>query len=162
MLCGICKQKPATVHFKQVVNGVSQEVNMCADCARDSGISVTAPLGLTDMLLGIGAKADPKVADEERKACTVCHMRLSDFRKTHRLGCPECYGAFGEELSPMIEAMHRDTRHEGKVPASARAAARIAALRNALQEAVAEQRFEDAARLRDEIRGLRETSGCAS
>ncbi len=160
MLCGICKKNPATVHFKQVVNGVSQEMSICAECAKNSGISVTAPLGLTDMLLGMGANADPKAAEDDKKACSACHMRLGDFRKTHRLGCPECYEAFGEELAPMIEAMHRGTRHVGKVPASARASARVAALQNALDKAVEEQRFEDAARLRDEIRGLKDTSGC--
>jgi protein arginine kinase activator len=160
MLCGVCNKKAATVHFKQVVNGVSQEMNICADCAKNSGISVTAPLGLTDMLLGMGANTDSTASEEANKACAACHMRLGDLRKTHRLGCPECYGAFADELAPMIEAMHRDTRHSGKVPESARAVARIAAMQAELQKAVDEQRFEDAARLRDEIRGLRGKNGC--
>lgn len=160
MLCGLCKQKPATVHFKQVVNGVSQEMSICADCAKDNGISATAPLGLAEMLVGMSAKAVPaETADEGRKACAACHMRLSDYRKTHRLGCPECYASFHDELAPMIDAMHRGTRHLGKVPAGALAATKIAALQGNLRTAVEEQRFEDAARLRDEIRALREASG---
>ena len=155
MLCENCNENEATVHFKQVMNGVSEEMHLCAECAKSRGINVVPPLGLTDFLLGVGAAPAPAPGPHDNRSCPGCHMRLGDFRKTSRLGCPTCYEAFGDELKPLLESMHRDTRHVGKVPASARAEAKIAGLRKSLGDAVAEQRFEDAAHIRDQIKELR-------
>ena len=93
----------------------------------------------------------------ERK-CPSCHMRSSDFRKTSRLGCATCYRTFAGELAPILEDMHRGDRHTGKVPRNA-AVIREEELRLQLEEAVAAQRFEEAARIRDAIRELEAGSG---
>jgi len=81
-------------------------------------------------------------------------MRRSDFKKTSRLGCPACYEAFAEELTPLLAAVHKGTHHIGKVPAGAAhdSPAEIVALQKQLNEAVAGERYEEAARLRDVIR----------
>jgi protein arginine kinase activator len=89
-------------------------------------------------------------------------MKQSDFKKNGRLGCPACYSAFEEELAPMLKAMHRQVRHVGKVPphspppeagATDNAAERVR-LQRLLDAAVAREAFEEAARLRDQIRAL--------
>ncbi len=84
-----------------------------------------------------------------------CHKRKSDFKKTGQFGCPTCYETFEDELAPLLKAMHRGDRHIGKVPEReglrVRVSAELARLRAALDEAVGEEQYEDAAKLRDEI-----------
>ncbi len=84
-------------------------------------------------------------------------MRFADFRKTSRLGCPECYEAFSAELDSLLEGMHRSRQHAGKVPSRAvirpsSVAAQMIALKQALDAAIGAEDYEEAARLRDRIR----------
>lgn len=156
MLCQVCKTKNAAVHFKQVSDGVAQELYLCETCAAQKGFTVESPLGLTDFLFGMGTPKNQSKPPGEDRACPACHMRRSDFRKTSRLGCPQCYETFASDLAPILDDMHQGSVHAGKVPAGATRFSRTAALRKALDKAVAVQDFEEAARLRDQIRGASE------
>ena len=88
--------------------------------------------------------------------CPVCGFSQADFKKTGRLGCSACYDAFAEGLSGMLKNMHRGSIHTGKVPARLAVARRrsqeLSSLQAALEKAVKEEHFEEAASLRDKIR----------
>ena len=63
-------------------------------------------------------------------------------------------------LEPLLERIHRGLKHAGKVPVAERArAARalVAGLKDDLATAIATERYEDAARLRDRIKTLERT-----
>ena len=153
MLCEICKENQATVHFKQVCNGDVKEMAICVECARKSGFDVHSPVAVTDLLFGIGfGEAVEESADE--RACPACHMRPSDFRKNSRLGCPDCYDSFCDELQPMLREMHKNLKHRGKVPAGERVSLDRTKLERELARAVADQNFEEAAVLRDRLKTL--------
>jgi protein arginine kinase activator len=155
MLCELCKQNEATVHLKQIYNGQAKDVTICEACAREHGFDVQSPLAMSDFLFGLGQKqAAGDESKEEDAVCNVCHMRMSDFRKTSRLGCPHCYDSFAEAIEPILAEMHRGSEHRGKIPVCAAAGLEAASLRDALQDAVSEQRFEEAALIRDRIREL--------
>ena len=157
MKCEICNANEAVVHVKQVVNGDMKEMHVCESCAAEHGFDVHSPMTMTDFLFGMGmdrAKETPAVD----KACPACHLKLSEFHKRTRLGCPECYVAFADELSPVLASMHRGVRHVGKVPGGERVAQEALDLQTALDEAVRKQEFEEAARLRDRINELKSTS----
>lgn len=160
MLCEICGKKEATVYLTQVLNGDVKKIHLCEHCAAASGLDVNNP-SITDVLLGLGA---PKETAPEKngKTCPQCHMRFTDFKKTSRLGCQECYSAFAEELAPLLEAMHKGQQHVGKTPAKVRPAkprpAPLPDLQKALAAAVTAENYEEAARLRDQIRQTGEKS----
>lgn len=164
MQCEVCNEKEATIHLKQVVNQDVKELHLCEECAAESGVDINNPLTLQDVLLGLGTQkeADPETGG---RSCPRCHMRFSDFKKTSRLGCQACYEAFAEELAPLLEAMHKGVQHVGKkagaVAAPSREAtpSRLAALQQALTQAVAAERYEEAARLRDQIQQVNHESG---
>ena len=40
MLCEDCKQKPATIHYTQVVGGVSREMHLCAACMQKRNVGL--------------------------------------------------------------------------------------------------------------------------
>lgn len=161
MLCESCNQNEATMHLTQVVDGVVKKLHLCEACATESGFDLQGPMSITDMLLGMGQEPSvPKTVDISEKHCPSCGMRRSDFKKTSRLGCPNCYEAFELELPPLLKAIHRSETHVGKVPSgedlTVKMSSEIAALREALQDAVGKENFEEAARLRDEIRKCQE------
>ncbi len=154
MKCQICQQNDATIHFKQAVDGEVRELNVCQACAAKNGFDMQSPVALTDFLFGVGAP-DAEDADVLDKTCPACGLTLAAFRKGGRVGCARCYDAFAEELAPMLQDMHRAGKHVGKVPVCQRLSAEVDALQKALERAVAGEDFEEAAALRDRIRGLR-------
>lgn len=153
MKCEICQKSEASVHFKQVNNGEASEMFVCEDCATKNGFDPQSPIALTDFLFGVGMQADP-ITPENDRICPDCRMKRSDFRKSSRLGCPECYQAFADDLAPMLEAMHKGCKHVGKVPCSEEMFAEMRSLQKALDQAVAIEDFEEAAVLRDRLKGL--------
>ena len=157
MLCEVCQQNQASVHLTQVVDGAVKKLHLCESCARESGVDLQNPVSIADLLLGLGQAAGSE--EKSDKSCPACHMKQSDFRKTGRLGCPLCYEAFSEELGPLIRAMHRRDQHVGRIPKGQavriRRAAELNRLQKAMDEAVAREDFEEAARLRDQVQRLR-------
>ena len=148
MQCELCKEREATVHLTQVIEGAIKKLHLCEDCAAKSGVDVHGPLSISDILLGLGVAKEP-----------AGHMRRTDFKKTGRFGCAECYHAFAEELPPLLKAMHRADQHTGKIPRreSARvlAGAELATLQQNMEKAIAAENFEEAASLRDRIQACR-------
>jgi protein arginine kinase activator len=163
MLCECCQQHEATIHVTQVSGGKSRELHLCESCAEESGLNVQNVMALPEVLFGMAGAAEE---DQEAAArsCPHCHMRGADFKKTGRLGCPQCYRTFARELAPMLAAMHKGPRHVGKTPAHGgtlpeAAGEPLDALRRLLADAVRDERFEEAARLRDRIRELDHDAG---
>ena len=158
MMCETCGKKMATVHWTEMVNDAVKKMHLCEACAAAKGLDVNNPAAFSDVLLGLGAQKPP-AAKERDVACALCHMRISDFKKTSRLGCQACYDTFADELKPLLEAMHKGNLHVGKVPShkDAKEAVKgglppsLVVLRHKLEAAIAAEQYEEAARLRDQI-----------
>jgi protein arginine kinase activator len=84
-----------------------------------------------------------------------------EFRNGGRLGCPHDYDAFREDLVPLLESVHGETKHAGKAPRSRPRATtthhELAALRKKLTVAVRGEKYEEAAEIRDRIKTLEST-----
>jgi len=105
--------------------------------------------------------------------CTNCGMTYSEFNRTGLMGCESCYKAFESQLLPLIERAHEGgSFHIGKTPkrlathsperlalalaeAEARAQ-RIRLLMRELDAAVASEKYELAAKLRDQLRRMQQ------
>lgn len=162
MLCERCKQGEATVHLTQVIEGAVQKLHLCEKCAAESGFDLAGPVSITDILLGMSGKQPEKPApatETAERTCPQCHLRRTDFKKMGRLGCPACYDAFADELAPLLKAVHHHDRHVGKTPGAGGGGldpgAELAAIRKALEQAVADENYEAAARLRDQLQACR-------
>ena len=161
MICEQCSNKEAKVHLTQVVDGAVKKLHLCDQCATASGFDMKGPVSITDILLGMGGEeALTPTPETTERVCPTCQMRKVDFKKTGRLGCPDCYEAFSDELSSLVKALHRSDQHLGKVPeregVKVRVSAEMARLKKALSEAVNKENFEKAAKLRDEIQTCRD------
>jgi len=155
MLCEICKTTEATVHLTQVVDGSIKKLHLCESCAQSTGFDQQGAISITDILLGLGGKREEAASITTERSCPRCHMRRSDFKKSGRFGCATCYQAFADDLPPLLKAMHRNDRHIGKVPHHERAridaTRELTRLQKELQDAIAGERYEAAAALRDKI-----------
>ena len=102
------------------------------------------------------ALREPSPADKQ--VCPICQITFLEFRNSGRLGCPYDYEVFRDELMPLLENIHGETRHSGKVPKRAprntQQQTTLIQLRNELKRAVAAEDYEAAARLRDKIKGI--------
>lgn len=160
MLCNICKQNEATVHLTQIVGEKMQKVDLCETCSKEKGVSDPSTFSLADLLLGLGASQEIEQSGGGTEIkCPQCGFTQADFKKNGRFGCAECYNAFADGLESMLKSMHKGVVHKGKVPkAIARSRdvkERMKKLQKDLDKAVAEEDFERAAVLRDEIKEVK-------
>jgi protein arginine kinase activator len=159
MLCCICKEREATVHLTQIAGDKMQKVDLCEECAKTKGVNDPTGFSLADLLLGLGASQEiEQAAGGVELKCPRCGFTQADFKKSGRLGCPDCYKTFADGLEGLLKTMHKGTRHIGKVPESLRQSRdlseRLVALQKKLNRAVEEEDFEQAAKLRDEIKQM--------
>jgi protein arginine kinase activator len=157
MQCDICKKAEATVHLTQIVEGKMLKVDLCESCAKEKGVQEAAGFSLADLLVGLGAAEEMKI-ESPGAQCPVCGFTQADFKKTGRLGCSACWETFEAGLASLLKAMHKGDHHVGKVPTKAvhtlALNGKIQELAEQLEKAVREEKYEDAAQIRDEIREL--------
>ena len=148
--CSHCT-KPATIHLTQIVNNKIHKVDLCEDCPFKKGVTDPEGFSLADFIL----KPPAELISESLIQCESCGMTPSDFKKTGRFGCPDCYETFSDILEPMLKNMHKDSVHCGKVPAAAIARIsrkrRLEQLHSDLKLAIEAENYEEAARIRDLI-----------
>jgi len=163
MKCQECGLKTATAHVKTIVNGHHTEYMLCADCAAKLGYANMfgdLPSEFGNLLGSFFGHALPERTQALR--CSVCGSLYNDIAKSGRVGCEKCYEIFKTQLMPSIKNIHGNTSHCGKKPLNAAKlsmpgiAAQINSLKQQMSGAVAEQDFETAAKLRDQIKELEE------
>lgn len=159
MLCDICGKNLATVHLTEIIEDQMNELHLCEECARQKSEQMEQQFGLSDLLAGMAEIGKPsKEAETEILKCANCGLAYADFKKIGRLGCGECYTAFKKYLRPLLKRIHGSNQHVGKSPVKVTKAVKkrtdIQELRVKLQKVIEEEAFEEAAKLRDQIREL--------
>jgi protein arginine kinase activator len=161
MKCQSCPS-PATLHITEVIKGTATEHHFCEECAQVYLNQAESKEG--EMVPGDPADADSEsgLQDLEQLICPNCGISFKEFRKQGRLGCPHDYVAFQDELLRLLESIHGSAEHKGKVPRhtpeDSRKQYRLIKLRGELKTAVAEESYERAAKIRDEIHSLEKES----
>ncbi|MBL8864897.1 MAG: UvrB/UvrC motif-containing protein [Planctomycetia bacterium] len=157
MKCQRCP-KPATFHITEVFGHAKyRDFHLCEECAQRH-------LANPDASLKAAQTATPPLPDADLtdefggKHCPACGLKFVEFRNSGRLGCPRDYDVFKDELLPLLDNIHGDTKHAGKQPRlqptrQANAAERER-LRGELESAIRKEAYEEAARLRDRLRQL--------
>jgi protein arginine kinase activator len=175
MLCQVCGKHEATTYYKQNINGEEKELHLCPECAAKLsgefsqkygsffGEDFASPFqslfgGSPFLQSALGFAPVYQSAIGGGRRCPTCGMTESELRRSGRTGCADCYHVFSDILTPYIRKLHGSATHVGNAPtAAAENSAQpeqdpLEALRAKLQEAVQAENYEEAARLRDEIR----------
>ena len=156
MKCQLCPN-PATVHLTDIVNGIKKEAHLCQACAEKKQLLHQQELNLSAILQSvIGPHIGAMTDDLSRLTCPECGIKYMEFKAEGRLGCPHDYQVFHAALEPLLQRIHRATRHAGKQPRhrghSAASQSELMTLRQRLRQAVETENYEEAARLRDLLR----------
>ena len=136
MRCENCGKNVAAVHMTQIVNGIKTVRHLCVQCA-----APIAPMNFASFF------ASPVLP----KSCPSCGTTFVDFNKTGLFGCPDCYTFFENDLIEPLKNLHGAFLHVDTNPE----ADELAALKKRLQEAIATENYEEAARLRDCIKEMK-------
>lgn len=162
MLCTNCKTNNAQFHYKQIMGGKKTEHHLCAACAQTLGF-----LSKTDSLFDIGSLLNdfismPKQAGAGRTdvCCNVCKTTYDEFRRTGLLGCDKCYDAFGSIIESSLSQIQPSTTHKGSLGGEEgkkiERENEVNTLKDELKKAIIDERYEDAAVIRDKIKKLEE------
>lgn len=167
MLCDECQKEPACVHITKVINQQKIEKHLCEQCAQKSGEIIgkginnifSSKFSVHDFLKEMFNYTLPDNARQTLEpVCSECGLSYSEFSRSGKFGCSGCYQAFGGQLEPLIKRIHGTAAHTGKVPKRGGMRfgleQRIKRLRQELEQHVTREEYEQAARLRDEIRVL--------
>ena len=160
MKCQKCA-KIATLHITEILSDDHvEELHLCEECAHQYLYEPKTPT--SDEWPGaVGSGADELDEDNSdvlQQACPVCGLKFIEFRNAGRLGCAHDYEVFGPDLIPLLENIHGEARHVGKVPRrlpqQRQRQSDLADLRKRLQEAIEAEMYEEAASIRDRIQEL--------
>ena len=155
MECQDCGLRDANLQVTTIVDGEMRTLHLCGECALKRGVPVEGPTApLADFLAQLGPDA-PGTA-EHSEPCPYCGIMESEFRRTGRLGCSQCYVHFEPQLRGLLRRLHGSPQHVGKLYMSVGSEAgdrvsQMSVMRRRLKRAVETEDFELAAELRDRI-----------
>lgn len=158
MKCDKCNN-PSVYHSTLIVNGVKESTHLCRDCAIKEGVFNAQPSSIFDDLFDSFADFLP-FEKVENIVCPVCRTSLREFKNTHKLGCPNCYEIFKEEIEKIVARIEPFARHKQdsikapKVKTPLTKEEKIKALRDDMAKAVKEERYEDAGKIKKQIQKL--------
>ena len=160
MLCENCKKNKATTYFRKTINGETTETFLCEDCAKKLGVNageIFKNSGFGDFGFGDFGFLLPEFTNTNmlgtEKKCD-CGTTFRKIAKTGLVGCEKCYDTFRKELNSTLRKMHGATSHRPRLNAFRKndPESEVASLRKQMEKAIKEENFEEAARLRDEIK----------
>ena len=165
MMCEDCGVRPAKFHLTTIINGDRVERNLCPACMAKHqkqlpGIDFSNLAGLLSSILEgrNAAEQEQRETEYEDLVCEQCGMTYAEFQKGGMLGCANCYQAFRQPLTALMQRVHGNTQHAGRIPGGVHSGVSIRMnidrLKQKLQRAIAEEEYEQAAKLRDAIRAL--------
>ena len=179
MLCDNCGKREANVRYSENINGRKKELNLCEECSKKLGIEKMdfgMPIdfssffgGFMDSLITT-PEFEPLINDIKTLRCNTCGYTFEDIANSGRLGCKDCYDVFESRLDPIIKKIQGDNHHVGRIGKiidskidnatnkkevkETKEQTEIEKLQEELKQAIKEERYEEAAKLRDEIKRL--------
>lgn len=107
-----------------------------------------------------------ELAELDKKTCPVCGITFAEFRQAGRLGCSYDYVCFQEDLEPLLTNIHGTRTHRGKRPTRSAGAPdrqhELIQLRREMQDAIAQEEYERAGEIRDQIREIENETNSGS
>lgn len=177
MLCENCKKREANVRYSENINGIKKEMHLCEECSKKLGITDKMDFkmpsldfsGLFGSFLEDFGTSDfmPLLNEVKLIKCDGCGSTFDDIINTGRYGCANCYDVFEDRMDPILKKLQGDNRHNGRLGKISdnnvkfnnnetekldnKADNKLKKLQEELKQAIKEERYEDAAKIRDEI-----------
>ncbi len=165
MNCEVCGLRSATHVFVEVTRDSRVEKRVCEPCAWKLAVAIPEDTALRPS--GPRKKVLPPGKENLDVVCPRCGRRYADVKKTLLVGCAECYAAFLENLRAFLKKLHdEEVVYRGRAyahdPHRRALLERRQQLLAQLEELVAQERFEEAARIRDTLKQIEDELGWTS
>ena len=186
MLCENCGKREANVRYTENINGRRRELNLCEECSQKLGVGqmdFSMPIDFSSFLGGFMDELTtpsfmPMINTLKQNKCNNCGSTFHDIMNTGMLGCQDCYNTFDDELDSIIKKLQGSNRHVGRIGKiidkkidekegketdlknetnNKTKEDKKILLKRDLEQAIKEERYEDAAKIRDEIKALEKT-----
>ena len=176
MLCENCNEYEANVRYTQIVNGVKKEMRLCDKCAKKLGIGdmdfhLELPIDFSNFFGELLNEYEdnnfmPTIAMPKTLTCDKCGLSFDEFVESGKFGCAHCYDVFEERINPILKRLHGNNRYIGRKvenqdlnnkieePKEKKEESKIEQLRDELKQMIKEEKYEEAAKIRDEIKKL--------
>lgn len=179
MICENCGKREANVRYTKIVNGHKQEYKLCEECSKKLGIGnmdFNMPISFSsffsDFLEDVqNASMLPELELIKSLKCDTCNLTFEDFMNTGKIGCSNCYDTFQEKIDPILKNMQGSNRHIGRLGKVEKGSLKenvpevkqneiseLAKKKQELKKLVKEEKYEEAAKVRDEIKALEENA----
>lgn len=179
MLCENCKKREANVRYSENINGVKKEMHLCDECSKKLGITDKMDFRMPtfdlsnffgSFLEDFSSSSDfmPLLSEVKQIKCDSCGSSFDDIINTGRYGCANCYDVFEDRMDPILKKLQGANRHNGRLgkisdnkvkfekeenkKKSDSSENKLQKLQDDLKLAIKEERYEDAAKIRDEIK----------
>lgn len=168
MLCEHCRQNKSVVYLTKIENNKKVQLSLCEKCAGEyqqqftAGSEPTFSINqfLTNLFSDTSEAAEGQICESE-EACPTCGFSYPAFMKIGKLGCGYCYEIFQDKLESVLKRIHGSSTHAGKFPekigGKVKVQREMKKLKSTLQKLVAEEKFEEAAEVRDKIKELEQS-----
>lgn len=183
MLCENCRKREANVKYSENINGVKKELNLCEECSKKLGItqmSFNIPIDFSNFFGGFmedfaTPEFMPLLQEIKQLKCNNCGYTFDDIAKTGKMGCEECYSVFEDRIDPILKKIQGSNHHIGRIgkiidnkisnknnenkinqkdDKPQKEQDRLSELKQELKQAIQEERYEEAAKIRDEIKKI--------
>lgn len=161
MLCQKCQKRVANIQFTQIINNNKHVLYLCENCAKEEGkFKISPPFNINDFLSSImGVQYMTSVSPHTHEAtCDTCKMTYEDFKKAGKVGCADCYKAYGEKIMPLLKRLHGNVQYNGKIPGKiysrVKVSREIKKLKEQLNVCIKNEEYEKAAKIRDKIKEM--------
>lgn len=161
MLCQLCGERDASIHFTKILNGNIEEKHFCDICAKEGKeLDFDLPFSFQTIFTGLISSMKEDSQRVKEISCEECGLKYNKFVEMGKFGCTNCFNAFEEDVYDLIKGIHGHSHHIGKIPS--RIDSKIHNIREMeflkaeLNKSIAHEEFEKAALLRDEIKIIKE------
>jgi protein arginine kinase activator len=156
MLCDICHKNIATVHLTEIINDKVVEMHICQNCTKAKTQELKENLTIPELLTGL-INTNETHKKEIPLKCEFCGLTYADFKKKARFGCGRCYSVFKVQIMPLLKKIHGSLIYAGKSGINMQKdifSNSVKELKARLERAIKLEEYEEAARLRDELKKL--------
>ena len=180
MLCDNCGKREANVRYSENINGRKKELHLCEECSKKLGIEnidFNMPIDFSSFFGGLledfGTNDFMPLFNEVKQLkCDNCGYTFEDIVNTGKLGCENCYSVFENRLDPIIKKIQGSNKHVGRTgkiidskisekinnkdskTENNKDVSKVEKLQNDLKKAIKEEKYEEAAKIRDEIKKI--------
>ena len=178
MKCENCGKNDANVKYTQIINGEKKQMFLCEECSEKLGINdihFNMPINFTSFLTDFfddmsSVNLMPTLDGANKLSCSKCGLTWDDFLQTGKFGCSNCYSDFELRIDPILRSLQGANLHIGRLgevkegnrvkqnlddkieQKETETLNKLEKLKENLKQAIKEERYEDAAIIRDKIK----------